>query len=1002
MPGANKPEMSTTLANLEFHRQGIGLVPAAGQGQEGSAIYVELPSSAKPLRSCTCEESRRQTCQHLKTLAKGVKRFQKLYEGKSWNDLFTNTRWYRLARLFYEGSALPCSEIRVAQLERENGSIICVTDAHGEEVARYLDSSSARIRFLERTGKAPETEEFIHRSALLDRLYLFQANPEERQLNKHGMKTNRQSWEESFWYRLAYHCAREFGIGTDDAGKGYFHPAVDKESGDFCLTFRYGENPPGEDDFNPNEIGANPAVLKLVIPRVRVAAVLKMLREEFPNQPQLAIHAVPLQTIFRVNQETELDMLVRPVIRTLQVKGQRRFYTAERARFRYSQLVYVRELRVLAELEEEGKERKFRAPRLLRLQRSLVPNFVELDRQKASEGAMVLEQPLRGLEIFKEYDDVQVSTEALERSWFWMSVKYTFGDQAISLEDILNARRQGLPYLETPKGWIDLNAPRFDELERIASLHRPPRDKNSQHKGLRLSASELLRFQASMGKPLEVSGRSQRAATTRRLLELRPTASYEKPEGLTSVLRPYQEIGVDWLRFLYENGLAGLLCDDMGLGKTHQTMALMVALRESGEAEGPYLVVCPTSVISHWRNKIRDFAPGLHGFVYHGPERDFAEALRVGDVIITSYGILRNDQEELGEVDFPLAVFDEIQHIKNRDTLGYEAAIALGADVKFGLTGTPIENSLDDLKALFDLILPGYLGSDQAFSERYTRITQEEDVDNPRLDELRRMIGPFVLRRLKASVLDELPEKIEDTRTCELSEDQVKLYRKAIATRGAELVDRIKHSEEPLPYIHIFALLNYLKQICDHPALALKASDQVRKYRSGKWDLYSEILQECLDAGLKVVVFTQYLGMIQIMGEHLDKLGVEYVKLTGASTARGDIIDRFNEEPSCRVFLGSLKAGGTGIDLVGGSVVIHYDRWWNAAREDQATDRVHRIGQKRAVQVFKLVTEGTLEEKIAAIIERKRELMQSVVQEDDPHLSKIFSREELLSMLEQV
>jgi superfamily II DNA or RNA helicase len=996
-----KPNMSTTLANFEFHRQGIGLVPAAGQGQEGSAIFVELPSSTSPLRSCTCEESRRKTCSHLKELAKGVKQFEELYGSKTWNDLFVATRWHRLMRLFFDGSPLACNAIRVAQLEREETSVICVTDSHGNEVARYLDPSSARIRFLERTGKAPTDGVFTHRSALLDRLYLFQASPEERQLNKHGMKTNRQSWEESFWYRLAYHCTREFGIGTDDSGKGFFHPAVDRESGDFCLTFRYGENQSSEKDHDPNEAGANPAILKLIVPRSKVGVVLNLLREEFPEQPQLRIHPVPLQTIFRTNQDTELDMLVRPVIRTLQVKGQRRFYGAERARFRYGLMTYVRELRVLAELEEEGSDRKFRPPQLLRLQRSLVPNYTEIDRQQADEGSLILAQPLRGLEIFKDYDHVQVTTETLERSWFWMSVKYSFGDQDISLEDILNARHRGLPYLETPQGWIDLNSPRFDDLERLAARHKPAKGEPPRT-GLRLSASELLRFQATTGKPLKVKGRSNRAAFTRRLLELRPSAAYTQPKGFISELREYQKIGAEWLNFLFENRIGGLLCDDMGLGKTHQAMALMAALRESGKAKGPYLVVCPTSVISHWRNKIRDFAPGLTGFEYHGPERDFAEALRVGDVIITSYGILRNDQMEFGEIDFPLAIFDEIQHIKNRDTLGYEAAESLGAEVKIGMTGTPIENSIDDLKTLFDLILPGYLGSDQNFAERFNLASQEGAINNPGLDELRRLISPFVLRRLKSSVLDELPEKIEATRTCDLSDDQVNLYRRSSKTRGAELVDRIRHSEEPLPYIHIFALLNYLKQICDHPALALKAPEDANKYRSGKWDLYTEIMQECLDAGLKVVVFTQYLGMITLMANQLKKLKVGYVTLTGASTSRGDIIDKFNEDPSCRVFLGSLKAGGTGIDLVGGSVVIHYDRWWNAAREDQATDRVHRIGQKRAVQVFKLVTEGTLEEKIGAIIERKRELMQSVVQEDDPHLSKIFSREELLSMLAQV
>jgi SNF2 family DNA or RNA helicase len=259
-----------------------------------------------------------------------------------------------------------------------------------------------------------------------------------------------------------------------------------------------------------------------------------------------------------------------------------------------------------------------------------------------------------------------------------------------------------------------------------------------------------------------------------------------------------------------------------------------------------------------------------------------------------------------------------------------------------------------------------------------------------------------VLRRLKSSVLDELPEKIEDLRTCALSDDQAELYREAVAGRGAELARQVEAAADGhLPYLHIFAVLNLLKKICDHPALALGDLGRAGELASGKWDLYREILQECLDSGQKVVVFTQFLGMIELMERHLAGLGVDFVKLTGASVKRGEIVDRFNLDPDCKVFLGSLKAGGAGIDLVAGSVVIHYDRWWNAAKEDQATDRVYRFGQKRAVQVFKLVTEGTLEEKIAAIIERKRQVMASVLQEDSPELAKIFSRDELLDMLRQ-
>jgi SNF2 family DNA or RNA helicase len=272
--------------------------------------------------------------------------------------------------------------------------------------------------------------------------------------------------------------------------------------------------------------------------------------------------------------------------------------------------------------------------------------------------------------------------------------------------------------------------------------------------------------------------------------------------------------------------------------------------------------------------------------------------------------------------------------------------------------------------------------------------------EEERRQELRRILSPFILRRLKSSVLNELPEKFEDLRTCALSDDQVKLYRDALGGRGAELARQIEEAgDRPLPYIHIFALLSLLKQICGHPALALGCLDRADEYASGKWDLFREVLGEALESGQKVVVFSQFLGMIELMERHLQGLGVGYAVLTGSTVDRGGAVDRFNHDPDCRVFLGSLKAGGTGIDLIGGSVVIHYDRWWNAAREDQATDRVHRIGQKRAVHVLKLIAEGTLEEKISALIDRKRRLMDSVIQEDDPRLAKIFTRDELLEML---
>lgn len=841
-------------------------------------------------------------------------------------------------------------------------------------LARLLDRSDISLRFIERAGKLPQPSRFQDRSGIIQRLAACQRSDEERRINDAGVLTRRQAAEQSFWGRLAYHCFREYG--NDCA----FHPAVEGNSGDFVLKCLSSSAEP---------------LFELVVPRQQVRKVLALLSAEFPKQRDLAIHPVPLRSIFLVTEKTKLDLEVRPVIQALQSSGETKFFQGQDfAKFRYGDLVYLREMNILAELEVPGAGRRFTSPVSMRLEKSRLPAFLDEHRHEIEEGLVVLDDPLRHLSILREYDGVEIIPDALQRNWYWLSIRYGFGNASVSLADVLQARRDGRGYIQIGQGWVDVNSRSFDALEVLEN------GGNLAFNGdkIRLSPVELLRLISSSAKPVRLNEENRRADIVRRLLALAPAGPMGRLKGMKTSLRPYQLKGVDWLRFLCENGLSGLLCDDMGLGKTHQAMALMLWLKERQRAKDPFLVVCPTTVISHWLNKVREHAPGLKATVYHGGQRDLDASLKQARVLVTSYGILRNDIERLSQTSFSLVVFDEIQNLKNRETLSYQAACLLQAPMRIGLTGTPIENSLSDLKSLFDLVLPGYLGSDNEFAERYAW-NREGSTPEPATAELRNLIAPFVLRRLKSAVLEELPEKIEDLRTCELSEMQVKLYREAISTKGLQLVEKLRSDTRQLPYIHIFALLNLLKRVCDHPALALNKVEEYQSFESGKWELFQELLFESLDNGQKVVVFSQYLGMIAMMERLLKDLAVDFVTLTGASTERGDIVRRFNDESACRVFLGSLKAGGTGIDLVGGSVVIHYDRWWNAAREDQATDRVHRIGQKRAVQVFKLVTAGTLEEKISAIIERKRRIMDSVVQADDPHLNKVFTRAELIELL---
>ncbi len=967
------------LHQVEFHRHGLALVPDPSDRQPGVAYFLKGNSRDPDLRICSCSIAKKQTCPHILKLVELYKALQKKYDGKSPYEVFRSSLWYRLATILADKGRETLKSIHLQLVELESATNLRVVGSNSQEILFYLSKTPDAIRFLERLGQVPEGNSVPHRAALMEELARMTLSDEERVMGESGFKTLRWVLEESVWHRIAYHCFREFGEEGNT-----FHPAIEENSGVFTITCRHS--------------GGDPA-FRIVVPREKVKKLLVAFSEFIPNQHGLMIHPVPLKSIFRISATTELDLEVRPIVQVLQEGGEARFFEREDLeRFRYGDLVYVKELGLLAELEPQGNlQRRFAAPIKMVLKKSQVPSFLQEFGDEIQSGLHIIDASVKGLKIYTRFDEIKVTPETIDRDWCWLSFKYGFGNSAISLAEILRAKKESQHYISTSDGWVDCQSEEFEGLDPI--LHRFSIEEGiDQANRVRLSRMDLLRLKASTSRPLDVTGDQDMASLLNSVLELRPAQPLPDLKGLASTLRAYQKTGAEWLLFLFENGLGGLLCDDMGMGKTHEVMALMVSLWEHKDIKDPFLVVCPTTILSHWSQKISVHAPILKAVVFHGGGRDLQEALEGNNVILTSYGILRNDIEELRRIPFSIAVFDEIQNIKNPQTLAYEAARNIKASTKLGLTGTPIENSLVELKALFDLTVPGYLGTDEDFNSRYVKPI-EQDLSNEKRHVLSRLISPFSLRRLKKTVLEELPEKIEDIRTCSLSDDQIKLYRDAISSRGEGLVDVLKRGEEPIPYMHIFALLNLLKQICDHPALAEQRVDDFDRYQSGKWELFKELVSESLDSGQKVVIYSQFLGMIRMMEHFLQGMGVGFVTLTGSSRKRGEIVTRFNEDPGCRVYVGSLKAGGAGIDLVAASVVIHYDRWWNAAKEDQATDRVHRIGQRRGVQVFKLVTEGTLEEKIAAIIEKKRNLMDSIVTEDDPGLLKTFSREDLIEML---
>jgi len=976
----NKDNPKEKFKKIELHRHAVALMPDSSDPRPGIAFLVEGQRGEVTQRFCSCSISKKRVCDHALALTRLYKELKKGLKEKTFDDDFRSSIWDDFARILGENCSETPDSVRIAFVKTGDKHCLRIFGSGGEEMFSYLSDGVDRERFLERCEKKSRRNAVPNRAAVLSNLSLMTLTENERAMNSRGFETRRQLLEKSFWHRALYHCYRE--VAAPDCT---FHPAVEEATGAFTVTCM---------------AQGGKSFCRMVIPRGKVRRLLDLFKKRLPNQHGLAIHPIPLKSIFKVTSGTQLDLEIRPMIQLMQENGEDTFLKrADIARYTYGDLIYIPEMAILAELERPGKlERKFKAPQKMVLKKSQVPKFLEQYGEEIFDASNLLTGKRETLKIIKAFDRIEITPQKLDEDWCWLSVIYGFGNMELSLSEILSARKAGQRYIGTEKGWIDCKSAGlegFDSLLKSVENEGSAADSGT----IRLSRIDLLRLQTAQVDPLNLKGDAEPVKQIKKMLDLKPLVPLPHLKGMHSSLRAYQTNGVEWIRFLFENRFGGLLCDDMGLGKTHEVMAFMVALREIEKIEGPFLVVCPTTVLSHWDRKIRDHAPGLNPVLYHSTNRNLEEAGKNGSVLLTSYGILKRDIEKLKEIPFPLAVFDEIQNIKNPQTKGYSAAEGLQVQMKLGLTGTPIENSLMELKALLDLTLPGYLGTDRDFETLFMKETATTDPQPRNLERLSRLISPFVLRRRKDTVLDDLPEKIEDIRTCKLSEDQVKLYRDAVSSRGKGLLQILKDGEEPVPYMHIFALLSLLKQICNHPAIVENAVEDYDRYTSGKWELFKELLEESLDSGQKVVVYSQYLGMIRIMEHFLESRGVEFAVLTGKSRNRGKIIERFNNDPACRVYVGSLRAGSTGIDLVAASVVIHYDRWWNAAKENQATDRVHRIGQKRGVQVFKLVTEGTLEEKISAIIEKKRNLMDHVVKETDPGLLKSFTKEELIELL---
>ena len=472
-------------------------------------------------------------------------------------------------------------------------------------------------------------------------------------------------------------------------------------------------------------------------------------------------------------------------------------------------------------------------------------------------------------------------------------------------------------------------------------------------------------------------------------------ADFVEPESLRGVLRPYQREGFKWLSTLANLGFGAILADDMGLGKTLQMIAFLLSRHEAG-FELPNLVVCPASLVYNWMSELSRFAPNLRCCAVVGPQnqrRQIIACSRGYDVLVTSYELLKRDIDAYATQKFSCQVLDEAQYIKNASTQAARCTKLVDAQVRFALTGTPIENRLTELWSIFDYLMPGLLGSVEDFHERFEEPISLADEDAAH--RLQCMVGPFILRRLKGDVLKDLPEKNESVVYTGMDDEQRKLY-DAVASN---LVKTLRHQmpqEFATQRFAILAELTKLRQICCDPAILYDNYEGV----SGKLEAALDLIRTAVEGGHKVLLFSQFTSMLSVIGKRLEEDGLAYHTLVGSTPKeqRARLVNSFQTD-DVPVFLISLKAGGVGLNLTAADVVIHYDPWWNLAAQNQATDRAHRIGQKRSVSVMRLIAQGTIEEKIVALQESKRELAESILG-GQATASTSLSKEDILALLD--
>lgn len=588
----------------------------------------------------------------------------------------------------------------------------------------------------------------------------------------------------------------------------------------------------------------------------------------------------------------------------------------------------------------------------------------------------------------------QVQSNEKEK-WFSLDISVDYEGQSLPLEKIWKAWSRGKRYVQLkdgsytslPEAWLKTLA------HKLAALGMDP-SKPPQQKFKQFEAPVLDSLLEDLPGALTDSFWNTLREKIHTFREVRPIKT---PKGLRAELRSYQSQGLSYLNFLSEYGFGGILADEMGLGKTVQTLAFLQHMAEN-HLPGPNLIVVPTSVLPNWEREAEKFVPRMKRLIIYGTHREgMFKHIADSDLIITTYALLRRDLEEIEQYEFNTVILDEAQNIKNPNTITARAVRRIHARMRLCLSGTPIENNLFELWSLFEFLMPGFLGSQHAFQRGIVKPIKDGDTES--LEYLRTRVRPFILRRTKAEVAKDLPPKVESVTCCALEDEQAELYAALARKLRAQVLADVEQKGIAKSQMSILDALLKLRQICCHPRLLkLDMPGFSTNLPSGKFDAFKDMVTEIVEGNHKVLVFSQFVQMLQIIRQWLEFTQLPFCYLDGASKDRFEQVDRFNQSPHIPIFLISLKAGGTGLNLTSADYVIHYDPWWNPAVESQATDRTHRIGQTRQVFSYKLICQNTVEEKILKLQEAKRGVAEAIIPGQDTW--KSLTREDLEMLFE--